>query len=124
MARPGQAERRAAAPVWTMAPLWELGGKQERGPSGAGGVWAGRVESPGHRAPQMPLLQGETLGADAAGHLLGAQREPENVLVIALLILQGKQQIRTGQSDSAGARPAPTWPPPARARALAPAARR
>lgn len=58
--------------------------------SGVEGVWAWWVKSPGHCAPQLSLLQGKALGAYAACHLLSAQCEPENVLVVALLILREK----------------------------------
>lgn len=83
----------------------------------------------------MPLLQGKALGTYAACHFLGAQREAKNVLVIALLILGGKEGGRSKPRWKRGAEvgPTPVWPrprpglaPPAQATppASAPAARR
>lgn len=62
----------------------------------------------------MPLLQGKALGTYAACHLLGAQREAKNVLVIALLILGGKEGGRSKPQWKCGAAvgPAPVRPRP------------
>lgn len=51
MAGPGQAGGRAAAPVWTAAPLRELGGKQEEGSQGQG------VSGPGGSKAQGTALR-------------------------------------------------------------------
>lgn len=61
--------------------------------SGTRGFWARRVKGPGHCTPQLSLLQRKALGAYAACHLLGAQCESKNVLVVALLILQGGKEL-------------------------------
>lgn len=87
-----------AKPGWNCSPSLRPGWKI-RGPSGAWNVWAWRVKSPGHCASLAPLLQRKALGSDAACHLLGAQGEPKNVLVVALLILWGKRRFITGVRD-------------------------